>query len=57
MKEDITGNEMCELISKFFKSQGIDKTWQEIWEFSPSGELYYLFEWYELAKEWERSLS
>lgn len=51
-KEVVNGQDMCELISKFWASKGIHKTWEEIWNYSPTGELFEVFFWYEEAKEW-----
>jgi len=52
----MTGKEMCELISNHWKSEGLNKTWEEIWNYSPSGELFNVFMWYEEAKKWEEGL-
>jgi hypothetical protein len=53
MTEQVTGKEMCELISEFFDAHGLNKTWEEIWNYSPTGELFHVFEWYEAAKVWK----
>ncbi len=51
--EKITGKEMCELISEYFAFHGLNKTWEEIWNYSPTGELYMVYSWYEDAKKWK----
>jgi hypothetical protein len=44
---------MCELISKYWaEAKGVNKTPEEIWNYSPTGELYMIHEWYEEAKEY-----
>ena len=45
---------MCELISEHWKSKGIHKTWEEIWNYHPKGELYFIFLWWEDAKKWKK---
>ena len=52
MSKDVTGQEMCELISKYFKARGIDRTWEQIWNYSPTGELAMVYYWYEDAIEY-----
>lgn len=49
----MTGRQMCEAIraADFLrKANGTAPTAKEIWESSPSGELYQVFEWFEIAK-------
>lgn len=48
-----SGKEMCELISEYLESKGIKKTWAEIWYSSPTGELYWVYEYYQRAKKWK----
>lgn len=48
-----TFKEKCELISEYWKWRGFHKTWEEIWNYSPTGELFMIFEWYEEAKDWK----
>jgi len=49
----VTGQQMCELISKYFKEKfNIDKSFEEIWYYSPTGELAEVYYWYEDALEW-----
>jgi len=50
---EVTGKEMCQLVSEHWASLGIDKTWEEIWNYSPKGELFMVFMWYEEAKKWK----
>jgi len=50
----MTGKEMCELISNHWDSLGFHKTWEEIWNYSPTGELYMVFVWFEEAKKWKK---
>jgi hypothetical protein len=51
----VTGQQMCELISKYFKEKyNIDKSWEEIWYYSPTGELAKVYYWYEDALDWFR---
>jgi hypothetical protein len=44
-------NEMCELISKanFLKVRGMPATPLQIFNYSPTGELFKIWEWYEFA--------
>ncbi len=42
----------CELISAHWRSYGVNKTWKQIYEYSPSGELYKIFDWYRMACCW-----
>jgi len=49
----ISFQEMCELISEYWATKGINKSWMEIFEYSPTGELFMVFEWYEEAKKWK----
>ena len=51
-----TGKEMCEMISEYWASKGIHKTWEEIWNYSPTGELFYVYLWYEDACKWKEEL-
>jgi len=53
---EVNGKEMCELISEYLASKGIHKTWEEIWNYSPTGELYWIFIYYERAKKWKGGL-
>ena len=49
----MTGKEMCELIVKadfLRKEDGTPPTAEEIWNYSPTGELLMVFEWYQTAK-------
>jgi len=49
----MTGKEVCELIVKadfLRKPDGTAPTADEIWESSPTGELYQVFQWFEQAK-------
>ena len=44
---------MCELISKFLKeTKGLDLSWEQIWHYSPTGELYWVYEYYERANKY-----
>lgn len=52
-ESEMTYQEMCELISEHWASQGGDVTWEEIWNYSPHGELYLIHIWYLEAKEWK----
>jgi hypothetical protein len=53
MDEKVSGRKMCEIISSFFKEKhGIEKSWEEIWNYSPTGELYNVYYWYEDALDW-----
>jgi hypothetical protein len=48
-----TGKEMCELISKWLKDTGHpEHTPEEIWNYSPTGELSLVFELYGVAKKY-----
>jgi hypothetical protein len=51
----ITGQGMCELISQFFRSRGIERTPEEIWNYSPTGELSMVFEWFHKARRWQQT--
>ena len=56
MSQLITGKEACELISEHWASLGINKTWKEIWNYSSTGELFKIYEWFEEAKKWKLGL-
>jgi hypothetical protein len=45
-----TGKEMCEEISAWLATKGIKKTPEEIWNYSPMGELFEVFALYELMQ-------
>lgn len=47
---------MCELISEYWESKGIYKTWEDIWNYSPTGELANVYFWYQDAKKWKEGL-
>jgi len=49
----MTGKEMCELISEYWTSKDIKKTWEQIWNYSSTGELFMIYEWYDEAKKWK----
>ena len=55
MNEKVTGKEMCELISEYLLTKSINMSWEEVWNFSPTGELFHVFELYQIAKEWKES--
>lgn len=45
-----TGKEMCQIISRWMKeAKGIDRTPEQIWNYSPTGELSLVFCWYDEA--------
>ena len=49
--ERVTFKEMCELIAKWFKeTRGIEVTGKQVFNSSPSGELWHIFAWYAEAK-------
>lgn len=49
----ISYKQACELISKWFKEDlNIEKTSEEIFNYSSSGELFYIFDWYYKAKQY-----
>lgn len=51
--EKVTFKEMCELISKWFKeTRGIEVTGEQVFNSSPSGELWHIFVWYADAKKY-----
>ena len=50
-----TGQEMCELISEYWASRGFYKTWEEIWNYSSTGELFMVYVWYNEALEWKKT--
>ncbi|MEK4617688.1 hypothetical protein NYE71_16465 [Bacillus sp. FSL K6-0273] len=51
--ERVTFKEMCELIAKWFKeTRGIEVTGKQVFNSSPSGELWHIFAWYAEAKEY-----
>jgi len=55
-EKEVTGKEMCELISKFLlETKGVEMTWEEIWNYSPTGELFLVYEYYDRALAWERN--
>lgn len=50
-----TLREMCELIAEWMNANGLVTrvvTWQDIWEYSPTGELSMIWVWYEAASAW-----
>lgn len=50
----MTGKEMCEKIveADFLRNpDGSTPTAEEIWNYSPTGELFHIFEWYKTAKQ------
>ncbi len=51
----MTGRQMCESISEYWASIGINKTWDQICNYSPTGELFMVYCWYEDAKKWKES--
>jgi|GEM_PF-2178172 len=53
-QKSYTGKEMCEMISEYFKeTKGIQLSWEEIWNYSPTGELFMVYEWFNEAREWK----
>ena len=53
----VTGKEACELISKYLKeAKGMDVKPEDIWNYSPTGELAEVFLLYEEAKEYFAAL-
>ncbi|HDR4709692.1 TPA: hypothetical protein QCQ87_004814 [Bacillus paranthracis] len=49
----VTFKEMCELISKWFKeTREIEVTGEQVFNSSPSGELWHIFVWYADAKKY-----
>lgn len=53
MNKSITFNTMCKTIEKakiLQKNNGDYHTADEIFNYSPTGELFMIFEWYEIAK-------
>ena len=51
---DITFLDMCKVIVKsgiLRKQDGTPPTAEEIWNYSPNGELFMIFEWYKVAKK------
>lgn len=49
----VTGKEMCETIVRadfLRKPDGTSPNWKEIWNYSSTGELYWVFVWYAQAK-------
>lgn len=56
MEQKISMKEACELIAKMFnleKSKGRDNwTGEEIFNASPTGELFHVFQYYEIAKNY-----
>lgn len=50
MSDGVTGQAMCEAISRWLKDQGKDVTPEAIWNSSPSGELWHVFALYAEAK-------
>jgi hypothetical protein len=45
---------MCELISAYFASRGIVMSPEQIWNYSPTGELFKVFEWHRMARHWQQ---
>ncbi|ARQ95158.1 hypothetical protein FLAPJACK_247 [Bacillus phage Flapjack] len=53
MEEKITYKDACEYIAKYLKeSQGIDMTGEQVFNASPTGELFHVFYLYKQAKEY-----
>lgn len=51
----VTFQQMCELISKeeiLTKKDGTNPSWEEIYSYSPTGDLFMIFEWYYQALAW-----
>lgn len=49
-----TLKEACELIAEqkiLVKKDGTHPTWKEVFEYSPRGELFMIWEWYQIAKD------
>lgn len=52
--EGVTGQEMCELISRYLREiQGIDMTPEQVWATDPEG-IGPIVTMYQEAKAWER---
>lgn len=53
----VTGKVMCESISKYLKNKmDIDKSPIDIWEYSPTGELSFVFDMYRHIKIMEMNI-
>lgn len=54
-KQHVTYKEACEIISKskILEKDGVNPTWEQIWNYSPTGELDMIDEWYEIASALE----
>jgi hypothetical protein len=51
----ITGRDMCELISSWMWDEtGKSVPPEAIWNVSPTGELFQVFEWYNQARSWQQ---
>ena len=56
IEEYPTGKEMCETISKYWKERyNKDYSPERIWNYSSSGELAKVFEWYDQAMDYYES--
>ena len=52
-EEPVTGQQMCEAIVEaglMLKADGTPRTPKEVWEYSPTGELYMVYAMYDVAK-------
>lgn len=52
--QGVTGEEMCQTIIEagiLQKKDGTKLTTEEVWNYSPTGELFMVFEWYKIARE------
>ena len=57
--DKVTGKQMCELIVEWLnKDIGIKKELDpmDLWNYSPTGELSMVFEWYQLALKWKQDV-
>ena len=51
----MTGEQMCEVIAAHWKREyGITVDPESIWNYSPTGELWYVYTWYEQATQAEQ---
>jgi hypothetical protein len=46
--------EGCELVAQHWASLGIHRTPRQIYEYSPSGELFMVFEWVRMSLSWQQ---
>ncbi len=53
----MTYKAMCEYICLVFKKHDpdFDKTWEDIWNISPTGELFPIYDLFQIAKQLESS--